>query len=163
MHHDLYGGKRRALHRIPQKGRRLCFRKAAKPARCRRYCQRDIPEGIRKYSSYDGERASLSTWIYTVTRNTVIDYFRSNKSEEELPEDFSCGDLEEDEFLKKESLHELGKALAELDERSRALIIFRYYKEMTLKEIADRMGISYAYVKILHKSALHDLRTRISR
>lgn len=116
-----------------------------------------------KYSSYDGERASLSTWIYTVTRNTVIDYFRSNKSEEELPKDFSCGDLEEDEFLKKESLHELGRALAELDERSRALIIFRYYKEMTLKEIADRMGISYAYVKILHKSALHDLRTRISR
>lgn len=116
-----------------------------------------------KYSSYDGECASLSTWIYTVTRNTVIDYFRSNRSEEELPEDFSCGDLEEDEFLKKESLHELGRALAELDERSRALIIFRYYKEMTLKEIADRMGISYAYVKILHKSALHDLRTRISR
>ena len=116
-----------------------------------------------KYSSYGGERASLSTWIYTVTRNTVIDYFRSNRSEEELPEDFSCGDLEEDKNIKKESLHELGRALAELDERSRALIIFRYYKEMTLKEIADRMGISYAYVKILHKSALHDLRTRISR
>jgi len=43
----------------------------------------------------------------------------------------------------------------------RTLIIFRYYKQMSLKEIAQRLGISYAYVKFLHKSALQALRTNL--
>ena len=29
--------------------------------------------------SFDESKASLSTWIYTITRNTVIDYFRTIK------------------------------------------------------------------------------------
>ncbi len=116
-----------------------------------------------KYSLYDEKRATLSTWIYTVTRNTVTDYFRLNRESEELPDDFSDGKSEEDDFLRKESLKKLGEALSELDSRSRALIIFRYYKEMTLKDIAIRMGISYPYVKILHKSALHSLRELMNK
>ena len=29
---------------------------------------------------YDETKASLSTWIYTITKNTVIKYFRSRKT-----------------------------------------------------------------------------------
>ena len=27
-----------------------------------------------KYPTFDADRASVSTWLYTITRNTVIDY-----------------------------------------------------------------------------------------
>ena len=111
-----------------------------------------------KYDSYDKDLASVSTWIYTITRNTVIDYFRSRHISSELPEYLPDDSCPEEELLKKESLAELGKALSALDERSRGLIILRYYKKMTLKDTALKMGISYAYVKILHKNALHSLR-----
>lgn len=49
-----------------------------------------------------------------------------------------------------------------LDERCRALVILKYYRRMSLKDIASRMGISYASVKILHKSALNKLKNHLS-
>ena len=114
------------------------------------------------FDTFDASLASVSTWIYTITRNTVTDYFRSNRIYAELPEELSDGDDIECVVLQKESLAALGKAHGKLDERRRALVILKYYKKMSLKDIAARMGISYAYVKILHKSALNKLKNDLS-
>ena len=111
---------------------------------------------------FDASLASVSTWIYTITQNTVTDYFRSNRTYSELPEELSDGGGTDCVVLQKESLAALGKALGKLDERCRALVILKYYKKMSLKDIASRMGISYAYVKILHKSALNKLKNHLS-
>lgn len=40
----------------------------------------------------------------------------------------------------------------------RALIVLRYGKGVSLKDTAARLGVSYAYVKILHSNALKTLR-----
>ncbi len=114
------------------------------------------------FDTFDASLASVSTWIYTITRNTVTDYFRSNRIYAELPEEASDEDDVDCVVLRKESLAALGKALSKLDERRRALVILKYYKKMSLKDIAARMGISYAYVKILHKSALSKLKNDLS-
>ncbi len=112
--------------------------------------------------TFDASLASVSTWIYTITRNAVTDYFRSNRTYSELPEEMSDGGGADCVVLQKESLAALGKALGKLDGRCRALVILKYYKKMSLKDIASRMGISYAYVKILHKSALNKLKNYLS-
>ena len=44
-----------------------------------------------KYPTFDADRASVSTWLYTITRNTVIDYFRTHRPGVELPEDLPDG------------------------------------------------------------------------
>ena len=111
-----------------------------------------------KYPTFDESRASVSTWIYTITRNTVIDYFRAHRICAELPEDLPDEGGVDDGVLRQESLRALGEALKRLDDRSRALIVLRYYKGMSLKDTAARLGISYAYVKVLHKEALRLLR-----
>ena len=64
--------------------------------------------------------------------------------------------------IKEESLSELCDALESLDERSRDLIIFHYYKGLTLKEIAEKMSISYSYAKLLHNNALAKLKDFLS-
>ena len=115
----------------------------------------------KRYDSFDKDRASVSTWIYTITRNTVIDYFRSHRIHSELADSLSDNEYVDDNILKKESLAELGKALFKLDNRAQEIIILRYYKEMTLKDISSRMNVSYAYVKILHQKALCSLRALI--
>lgn len=111
-----------------------------------------------KYPTFDGSRASVSTWIYTITRNTVIDYFRAHRICAELPDDLPDEGGVDDGLLRQESLRALGEALKRLDDRSRALIVLRYYKGMSLKDTAARLGVSYAYVKVLHKEALRLLR-----
>lgn len=111
-----------------------------------------------KYQTFDADRASAATWVYTITRNTVIDYFRAHRICAELPEDLPDEGGVDDGLLRQESLRTLGEALGKLDDRSRALIVLRYYKRMPLKDTAARLGVSYAYVKVLHKEALRLLR-----
>ncbi len=111
-----------------------------------------------KYATFDAGRASLSTWIYTITRNTVIDYFRTHHVHTELTDELSDAGSADDALLQREALQSLGEALRGMDARSRTLIILRYEKGLTLKETAARLGVSYVYVKILHRNALKTLR-----
>lgn len=111
---------------------------------------------LKGLSGFDEERASLSTWIYTITRNTVIDHFRTNKVVRELPEQ-----LAEDDGMNlynQETMMELTTALKELELRERDLIILHYYSGHTLREIAQMMRMSYSNTKNVHKSALCHLK-----
>ena len=50
----------------------------------------DVFEKVqRKLPDYDPAKASVSTWVFTITRNTVIDFFRRAKHPEELDENMS--------------------------------------------------------------------------
>lgn len=111
-----------------------------------------------KLDTFDESKSSLSTWIFTITRNTLTDYYRTRKVFSEVPEDFRDDTCIDDELCTSETLETLADALESLDERERDLIILRYYKGMTLTEIAERMDISYSYVKILHNKALSGMR-----
>ena len=111
-----------------------------------------------KLDSFDDKKASLSTWIFTITRHTLIDYYRTRRVNEELPEDLTYEDDEEDSICNEENLNILKEGLKKLSEKERDLIILHYYSKETLKEIANKMNISYAYAKVLHAKALLKLK-----
>jgi len=108
--------------------------------------------------SFDPEKASISTWIYTIANNTVLDYYRGRRVFEEVPEELSDDTEVDAELLQEESLRMLADALERLSERERDLIVLHYYKGMLLKDVAAKMGMSYANAKIIHKKALTSLR-----
>lgn len=114
-----------------------------------------------KYDRFDESKSSLSTWIFTIARNTLIDYYRTRHVHEEVPEDMAQDSDVEEEVLNGEMLNTLASALEKLGERERDLIILHYYSGLKLNEIAEKMDISYSYVKILHKKALVELRTNL--
>ena len=119
----------------------------------------DVFEKIhRKLADFDPSKASVSTWVFTITRNTVIDHYRRSKPTEELDETLS-DDTEIDEgLLNSESLSELAGALRALPEELRDLIVLRYYDGKPLTEVAEIMGLSYGAVKLRHQSAIAKLR-----
>lgn len=112
-----------------------------------------------KLDSYDESKASLSTWIYSMTSNRVIDFYRTNHVHSEIPEDLSDekSTIEED-VLNKETLEQLAKALESLPEELTDIIVLRYYKGLTLQEVAEKMGLSYGVTKLRHREALGKLR-----
>ena len=115
-----------------------------------------------KFSSFDQTKASISTWIYTIARNTLIDCFRTRKVMDELGDEDI---VEEDAFqgiLDEETLDELAAALEKLPQRERDLIILHYYNNMQLKEIAVKMHMSYSNCKLIHNKALMKLRQYLS-
>lgn len=110
--------------------------------------------------SFNENKSSLSTWIYHITQNTVFDYFRTKKNIaciDDIPEIYNSEESVEEDICNEESLSELATALENLDKRLRDIIMLHYYGNYTLKDISIRLGISYNYVKILHKEALKKL------
>lgn len=112
-----------------------------------------------KLDTFNEKKASISTWIFTITRNRLIDYYRTRKVTVEIPEDLT---YEVDESVDEDNLKALAKGLEKLDERSKKLIISHYYENKSLKEVAEDLGISYIYAKILHKKALLSLKKHIN-
>lgn len=105
---------------------------------------------------YDPKKSSLSTWIFTIARNRLIDYYRTRKVESELPEDLTY-EIEED-ICNEDNLQMLKESIKSLSNKEKNLILLHYYSRMTLKDAAVKMGISYPYAKILHTKALMKLR-----
>lgn len=115
------------------------------------------------WDKFDEEKASISTWIYTIANNTVLDYYRTRKVYDEMPEDIVDATEGLDEgLLREELLDSLAEALAVLPQRERDLIVLHYYHNLTLKTVAEKMNMSYANVKIVHKKAIAMLQNKMN-
>ena len=97
-----------------------------------------------KFDTFDQTKASVSTWIYTITKNTVTDFFRTRHVHSEIEEDILDEGDEYQGILDEETLNELADALEKLPQRERDLIILHYYTGLTLKEVAVKMSMSYS-------------------
>ena len=115
-----------------------------------------------KIGEYDSEKSSLSTWIFTITRNTVIDFFRRTRPTAELDENLTDDSEVDADLLRGETLSELAAALRRLPQQLMDIIVLRYYDQKPLTEIADLMGISYGAVKLRHQAALKALKQEMT-
>jgi len=114
---------------------------------------------------YDSGKASLSSWIYAITRNAVRDYFRRIHPCEdigEMPGLQDEGESPEEAAQRHEMLGALNDALGTLSDRERDVIVMRYYLGMSPGEVAQRMGISYSNEGFIQSTALKKLRGILS-
>ena len=95
-------------------------------------CSKVFEKVYLKLESFDETKASVSTWIFTITRNTVIDYFRHSRPTEELDENLSDSTELDENLLNSESLSELAEALRALPEEMRDMA--RIFREVHLGE-----------------------------
>jgi RNA polymerase sigma-70 factor (ECF subfamily) len=115
-------------------------------------------KALKYLGKYDPEKAAVSTWIYTIMRNTLTDHFRSSRASDELSEDMVSNDNVEESYLREEALGELAMALKKLPQDERDIIIMRYYDDCSLTEISEKLNISYGMTKVKHKAALGKLK-----
>lgn len=121
-------------------------------------CEDVFVKIFEKIDTYDETKSRLSTWIYSVTSNTVIDFYRTNHISSEIPEDLSDERSSiEDDYLDQENLEALAGALKELPQEQMDIIVLRYYKGYTLQEVAEKMSLSYGITKLRHREALGTL------
>jgi RNA polymerase sigma-70 factor (ECF subfamily) len=117
-----------------------------------------------KLDTFDVTKSSLSTWIFTITRNTLIDHqrFMAIRCHEEIPEtvvELSPDML--DHIIMEQELERLAKALEKLTREERDLIILHYYDEYTLLKVAELMRRPYGHIKRLHRKALKKMKNHL--
>lgn len=117
-----------------------------------------------KWDTFDPEKSSISTWIFNITRNTLIDYQRSMtfRKHEELSE-FLADDSDDmlDCLALEEEQERLADALEALPTEERDLIVLHYYSEHTLLAVAELMHRPYGQIKRLHGKALKKLKQQM--
>lgn len=110
--------------------------------------------------TYDSRKASLSTWIYTIAHNTVCSYYRKSHLQElPLDEEMIAGSTDPVEQALLQEM--LAQAMEALSQREQDIIVLYYYHDLTLKEIAQKVGISYANAKFIKSQAINKLRRQM--
>ncbi|MFC4210276.1 RNA polymerase sigma factor [Pedobacter lithocola] len=115
--------------------------------------QRDLFQEIvlqlwKAYPTFKGN-SKFSTWMYRVSLNTALVYFKKdNRKVDKIPltENIDVPDTNESE-LKEEKLAYLYKAVQELNSVEKALI-FLFLENQTHREIAENLGISEVNARV---------------
>jgi RNA polymerase sigma-70 factor (ECF subfamily) len=109
----------------------------------------------------------FSTWIYHIARNVVRTFLGKSlrrPQTQELGEDRTLENALPDvspeadpagRVLRAEAESDVRAALAELPERTRAVLSLRYYDNMEYQTIAETMGLSLGNIKtLIHRGKL---------
>ncbi len=112
---------------------------------------------------FDSTRGSLASWLSGITRNKIIDHYRSTGREDRRVERIKSAPQPAEPTEKR--LEEvtlrmlLADAIDELPDRARNVISMAFFDELTHVEIADRTGIPLGTVKSDIRRSLTRLRT----
>lgn len=101
----------------------------------------------------------ISSWLFRIARNRVIDYYRTKKIIE--PIDYIPEISQESDFnniANKLNLEKIYSALQKLTESQREVIILRFIEGLSNREISDIIGKSNGAVRILQYRAISELK-----
>jgi len=111
-------------------------------------------KALTNFSRFSSSKASFSTWVFSIARNTIIDHYRvqgrrRTVSLEEATETTQVvtGDLSpEEELLKSEERQRLQVCLSELSREEQDIISLKFGSELNNRQIAKMLGISESSV-----------------
>lgn len=120
-------------------------------------------EHIEQYKPGQG---SFNSWVFRIAHNVIIDHYRSERENGELSEEI--------EDMRKEantahSAHNhfdkeiLNRAMRELKDHYRQILVLKYMNEFSNDEIGHIMGRSQAGLRILQFRALRALKRVLER
>lgn len=98
-------------------------------------------------------KSTLQTWLYSIAKNILKKYYRSNKYKENLylklqKESTDQERSTEDIFLQDEEARHLIQKIQSLDDLPKEIVILRMYGELSFKEIAQLIGKSENYARV---------------
>lgn len=112
------------------------------------------------YDSFDPSKASVRTWLCTIARNCLIDYFRKNgrRKTENLDDVAEPSAVDEYSILKNPINQEVYRLLEKLSDDERELLSMIYVQELKNPQIGEILGINAKAVSERHRRLLAKLR-----
>jgi len=111
-------------------------------------------------SNFDDLKSSLKTWIYSIARNTLIDFLRTRKDQNlelsDIIEDDKCDiNSEANIIMNAESLKLAFKYLSDFEQQ---LIEMRFISDLSYTEISDITGKNSGALRVSMSRTLNKLK-----
>lgn len=124
----------------------------------------------RKAPSYAPAQAAASTWMYTIARNTRIDWLRKHSKKNQQTDELIAEDLfDENEesspftaLIQSRNAGNIKAHLAELPQEQLQVLTLMYFQGKSGQEVADELSIPLGTVKSRVRLALQKLKLKLS-
>lgn len=140
----------RLVSRYEHKVYRLCCSILRDPDEAQDAAQESLLRVWKALPKYD-QRASLSTWIYTITRNRCLTAIERRRIQESLADPAVELEVESGQANAPQRDEDQGAILRELveelPERYRKALTLYYYEERAVGEVAQMLGVPEGTVK----------------
>jgi RNA polymerase sigma-70 factor (ECF subfamily) len=119
------------------------------------------------FKKFNPEKAAFSTWIFSIARNTIIDYYREHAKETKIRKDTefditTTSDSPEEQITRSEEIVKLQECISKLNENEQELISLKFSGGMTNREIARITDFSESNVGTILCRAIRKLRDDFS-
>ncbi len=98
------------------------------------------------------------TWITRILINCAMDFLKKSKKVTNLEDNFNEADKMK---VSSEEIIDLYSALKELDERSKTVVVLRYFEDMTLQDISNAIELPLSTTKTILYRALGKLKIKL--
>ena len=117
------------------------------------------------FGKFSNDRASFSTWIFSIARNVVIDHYRVSGKRQRVPLEEvtpqSSGEQSPEKQLEREDERErLNLCLSELSEEEQEIVRLKFGAELNNRQISKMLDLSESNVGTKLYRAIRKLRDR---
>jgi len=116
---------------------------------------------FKSISSYKSKGNPISSWLFRIAHNQMVDYFRKKSKRATVPLEETLvggGDDPRLEAERKIAVEQLVRATGKLTGAQREVISLRFAGELSVAQVAGIMGKSEGAIKALQHSAIISLR-----
>jgi RNA polymerase sigma-70 factor (ECF subfamily) len=143
---------------------RYCFHRVGTVADAEDLTALVFMKALEALPSYQSRRGGFAPWIFRITRNAVIDYYRRRRQHAPLErvdwEASGTGDPATD-VLAVERRQDLQRQVRALSEEQREVILMRYAADLTFPEIAAVLNKNEPAIRMLLHRGLRKLKSVI--
>ncbi len=123
-------------------------------------------KAIEHFHQYSKEKGTFKSWIFQITRNYLIDYYRSKKNQASTSLEDLANVLKDPSNTEKFAQEEIEKevikqAIDTLPESKKELILLRYFSGYSYEEIAKITKEKENNIRVTIHRTLQDLKRKL--
>lgn len=104
-----------------------------------------------------GPRDHLRAYLYRITHNWIVDYYRDHQATSEVDESLPADEFPEEEVAKRLRQKEIREAIRRLTPSQQKVIALKYLEDWSNEEIAEALHKTVGAVKSIQHHALLNL------
>lgn len=126
-------------------------------------CSKTFMKCLENIKNYDSLRGTLSSWIYRIATNTVIDHYRTQKITYDINDAWDVASSEDIlmDVENKDKFKEVEKFLKTLKAEQRDIVMLRIWSGLSYKEIAEISNKSEDNCKMIFSRAIGKIRKEV--